>query len=136
MAGKKYMVKMFYADAQSQPSAAASAADRLAVQDKVDFVLGPYASGITKAAAPIMDKYMIPMITGSAESPALWVQDPPFEYTFGSIPPASFTGTAGINALAALPDKPKTAFVYGVPTIRFFQTHGPGFQGHRPKRPA
>lgn len=111
--GKRYKVKMFYADAQSQPSAAASAATRLAVQNKVDFVLGPYASGITKAAAPIMDKYKIPMITGSAESPALWTQKPPFGFTFGAIPPASYTGPAGIYALAALPNGPKTAFVYG-----------------------
>ncbi|MEW5726171.1 MAG: amino acid ABC transporter substrate-binding protein, partial [Thermodesulfobacteriota bacterium] len=111
--GKRYKVKMVYADAQSQPSVAASAADRLAVQDKADFVLGPYASGITKAAAPIFDKYKIPMITGSAESPALWTQKPPFEYTFGAIPPASFTGPGALQALAGLPDAPKTAFVYG-----------------------
>jgi branched-chain amino acid transport system substrate-binding protein len=39
--GKKYPVKLFYGDAQSEPSQGASAAERLATQEKVDMVLGP-----------------------------------------------------------------------------------------------
>jgi branched-chain amino acid transport system substrate-binding protein len=109
--GKKYPVRLVYGDDQSQPAQAASAAERLAAQEKVDAVLGPYASGTTIAAAPVLEKYMVPMITGSAESPLIWKQK--FRYTFGTIPPVNFTGSAVIKVLAALPNGPKTAVIYG-----------------------
>ena len=109
--GKKYTVRLIYGDDQSQPAQAASAAERLAAQEKVDAVLGPYASGTTIAAAPVLEKYKVPMITGSAESPLIWKQK--FRYTFGTIPPVNFTGAAVIKVLAGLPQGPKTAVIYG-----------------------
>ncbi|MEJ5349594.1 MAG: amino acid ABC transporter substrate-binding protein [Desulfosoma sp.] len=109
--GKKYAVKLFYADDQSEPSVGASAAERLATQEKVDFVLGPYASGVTLACAPVLEKYRIPMITGSAESPLIWRQK--FRYTFGTIPPVNYTGSMPIETLMALNPAPKTAFILG-----------------------
>jgi branched-chain amino acid transport system substrate-binding protein len=109
--GKKYPVRLIYGDDQSQPAQAASAAERLAAQEKVDAILGPYASGTTLAAAPVLEKYKIPMITGSAESPLIWKQK--FRFTFGTIPPVNFTGAAAIKVLAALPQGPKTAVIYG-----------------------
>jgi branched-chain amino acid transport system substrate-binding protein len=111
ISGKKYSVRLVYGDDQSQPAQAASAAERLAAQEKVDAVLGPYASGTTIAAAPVLEKYKVPMITGSAESPLIWKQK--FRYTFGTIPPVNFTGAAVIKVLAALPQGPKTAVIYG-----------------------
>ncbi len=109
--GKRYGVKLFYADAQSEPSQGASGAERLATQEKVDFVLGPYSSGVTLAVAPVLEKYKIPMITGSAESPLIWRQK--FAYTFGTIPPVNYTGAHPIGALANLEPRPKTAIVLG-----------------------
>jgi len=109
--GSKYPVKLFYADAQSQPSQGAAAAERLITQEKVDFILGPYSSGVTMAAAPVVEKYKVPMITGSAESPLIWLNK--FQYTFGTIPPVSFTGATPISTLAALPDPPRTAVILG-----------------------
>jgi len=109
--GKKYAVKLFYADAQSEPSQGASAAERLATQEKVDFVLGPYSSGVTLATAPVLEKYKIPMITGSAESPLIWQQK--FFYTFGTIPPVNYTGASPVETLTALEDAPKTAVILG-----------------------
>ncbi len=109
--GKKYPVKLVYGDDQSEPSQGASAAERLATQEHVDFVLGPYASGLTLAAAPVLEKYKIPMITGSAESPLIWKEK--FHYTFGTIPPVNFTGSAPIKTLSGLNPKPKTALILG-----------------------
>lgn len=109
--GKKYPVKLFYADAQSEPSQGASAAERLATQEKVDMVLGPYSSGVTLAAAPVLEKYKIPMITGSAESPLIWQQK--FFYTFGTIPPVNFTGATPIETLKGLDPAPQTAVILG-----------------------
>ena len=109
--GKKYKVKLFYGDAQSEPSQAASAAELLAAQEKVDFVLGPYSSGVTLAAAPVLEKYKIPMITGSAESPLIWREK--FKYTFGTIPPVNFTGSGPLQSLVKLSPAPKTAVIIG-----------------------
>jgi branched-chain amino acid transport system substrate-binding protein len=109
--GKKYQVKLFYADAQSNPAQGAAAAERLITQEHVDFILGPYSSGVTIAVAPVVDKYKVPMITGSAESPLIWKQK--FLYTFGTIPPVNFTGAAAIQTLTGLSPAPKTAVVFG-----------------------
>ncbi len=109
--GKKYKVELIYADAQSEPSQAASAAERLATQEKVDFVLGPYSSGVTLAAAPVLEKYKIPMITGSAESPLIWRQK--FKYTFGTIPPVNFTGSGPLKTIASLKPAPRRAVIIG-----------------------
>ena len=108
---KKYPVKLFYADAQSNPSQGAAAAERLITQEHVDFILGPYASGVTIAVAPVVEKYKVPMITGSAESPMIWRQK--FLYTFGTVPPVNFTGAAAIQTLAGLSPAPKTAVIFG-----------------------
>ncbi len=108
---KKYPVKLFYADAQSNPSQGAAAAERLVTQERVDFILGPYASGVTIAVAPVVEKYKVPMITGSAESPMIWRQK--FLYTFGTVPPVNFTGAAAIQTLAGLSPPPRTAVVFG-----------------------
>ena len=109
--GKKYKVKLFYGDAQSEPSQGASAAERLVTQTGVDFVLGPYSSGVTIATAPVLEKYTVPMITGSAESPLIWRQK--FKYTFGTIPPVNFNGAAALKSIAALKPSPKTAIIIG-----------------------
>jgi branched-chain amino acid transport system substrate-binding protein len=109
--GKKYLVKLLYADAQSNPAAGAAAAERLITQEKVDFILGPYSSGVTLAVAPVVDKYKVPMITGSAESPLIWRNK--FKYTFGTIPPINFTGATSIKTLADLKPAPKTIAIIG-----------------------
>ncbi|HEY6004181.1 MAG TPA: amino acid ABC transporter substrate-binding protein [Anaeromyxobacter sp.] len=111
VAGKKYPVKLVYADAQSNPSQGAAAAERLITQEEVDFLLGPYSSGVTLAVAPVVEKYKVPMITGSAESPLIWRQK--FLYTFGTIPPINFTGAAAIQTLASLSPRPRTAVIFG-----------------------
>jgi len=109
--GKKYPVKLYYADAQSNPASGASAAERLITQEKVDFILGPYSSGVTLAVAPVVEKYKVPMITGSAESPLIWTNK--FLYTFGTVPPINFTGATPIQTLKGLNPAPKTAVILG-----------------------
>ena len=109
--GKKYPVKLYYADAQSNPASGASAAERLITQEHVDFILGPYSSGVTLAVAPVVEKYKVPMITGSAESPLIWTNK--FVYTFGTVPPVNFTGATPLKTLAGLNPSPKTAVILG-----------------------
>ena len=111
--GKKYKVKLVYADDQSTPATAAVGGERLITQEKVDFILGPYASGTTLALAPICEKYKVPHITGSAESPLIWLKK--FKYTFGTIPPVNSNARSAIRTLAeeAKP-KPQTIAILGI----------------------
>jgi len=113
IAGKKYKVKLVYADDQSTPATAAVGTERLITQEKVDFILGPYASGPTLALAPICEKYKMPHITGSAESPLIWVKK--FKYTFGTIPPVSLGPRSAIQTLAQdVTPKPQSIAILGI----------------------
>lgn len=60
--------------------------------------------------APITDKYRMPHITGSAESPLIWQQK--FRYTFGTVPNASLIAPAPIRTIVQdLEPKPRTVAV-------------------------
>lgn len=111
--GKRYPVQMFYGDAQSDPSVGADAAERLITEVKVDFLLGPYSSSVTLGTAPITDKYGYPFITGSAESPLIWLQK--FKYTFGTVPAVNRILVGGaINTLfKEISPAPQSIFIVG-----------------------
>ncbi len=70
--GKSYKIKIIYYDDESTPSRGAQLAERLIKQDGVKFMLGPYSSGLTKAIAPVTEKYKIPMIEGNGASRSLF----------------------------------------------------------------
>ena len=57
------MFKLLIEDDQSKPEEASSAVTKLITQDKVVAVLGEVASRRTLAAAPVAQKYQIPLIT-------------------------------------------------------------------------
>jgi len=78
-------------------------------EQKIDFILGPYASSATRACGPIVDKYKVPMITGSAENPAIWKDK--YKYVFGTIPSVNITGTAPLKAVIAANPKPQTIYI-------------------------
>ena len=49
--GKSYQLDIVYYDDESTPARGAQLAERLINQDGVQFMLGPYSSGLTKAIA-------------------------------------------------------------------------------------
>ena len=49
-------------DDQSQPATAARIYEKLITQDRVDAILGPYASPITEAVADVNEKHRMPMV--------------------------------------------------------------------------
>ncbi len=63
--GKKYKLAIKYYDDESTSARGAQLAERLITQDGVKFVLGPYSSPLTKAIAPVTEKYGIPMVEGN-----------------------------------------------------------------------
>ncbi|KAA3626466.1 MAG: amino acid ABC transporter substrate-binding protein [Proteobacteria bacterium] len=77
---KSYQLRIIYYDDESTPARGAQLAERLIEQDKVKFLLGPYSSGLTKAIAPVTEKYGVPMVEGNGASRALFAQG--YKYLF------------------------------------------------------
>ncbi len=84
--GKRYKVALDYYDDQSQPALAAKLYQKLITQDNVNFLLGPYSSLLTAAAAPIAERYGVPMVAahGAADS----IYGPSDKYVFSIVSPA------------------------------------------------
>ena len=70
--GKCYNFKVIYYDDESKGDRAATLTERLISQDKVQYMLGPYSSGMTKAIAPVTEKYQIPMVEAEGASRSLF----------------------------------------------------------------
>ncbi|HEX6265582.1 MAG TPA: amino acid ABC transporter substrate-binding protein [Burkholderiales bacterium] len=78
--GKSYKLEVKYYDDESTPARTAQLLERLIRQDGVKYVLGPYSSGTTKAAAPITEKHKIPMVEAEGASRSLFTQG--YKYLF------------------------------------------------------
>jgi branched-chain amino acid transport system substrate-binding protein len=78
--GKTYQLEVKYYDDESTPARTAQLLERLIRQDGIKFVLGPYGSGPTKAAAPITEKHKIPMVEAEGASRSLFTQG--YQYLF------------------------------------------------------
>ncbi len=59
--------------------------EKLITQDKVDFLISPYTSNLTLAAASVAEKYGVPMVS-VASSSDIWNRG--YRYTFGLYTPA------------------------------------------------
>ncbi len=66
--GKTYRLEVIYYDDESTPARGAQLAERLINQDGVDYMLGPYSSGLTKAIAPVTEQYGVPMVEANGAS--------------------------------------------------------------------
>ena len=85
--GKTYKFEIIYYDDESNPKRAAQLAERLISQDKVEFMLGPYSSGLTKAIAPVTEKYGVPMVEANGASRSLFTKG--YKYLFAVLAPAN-----------------------------------------------
>ena len=80
VAGKSYKLKVKYYDDESTPARTAQLLERLVKQDGIKFFLGPYSSATTKAAAPIIEKYKVPMVEAEGASRSLFTKG--YRYLF------------------------------------------------------
>jgi branched-chain amino acid transport system substrate-binding protein len=78
--GKSYRLKIVYYDDESTPARTAQLFERLIKQDGIKFTLGPYSSATTKAAAPVTEKYKIPMVESEGASRSLFTKG--YKYLF------------------------------------------------------
>jgi branched-chain amino acid transport system substrate-binding protein len=81
--GKTYKLAMKYYDDESTPLRTAELFERLIKQDGIKLLVGPYSSATTKAAAPITEKYEVPMVEAEAASRSLFTQG--YKYMFGLV---------------------------------------------------
>jgi len=63
--GGKKMVEVIEYDDQTNPGETIKAVQRLATQDKADFIVAPYGKGLNIAAAPLFDRYKYPQLAVS-----------------------------------------------------------------------
>ena len=85
--GKSYKLSVKYYDDESTPARGAQLAERLIKQDEITFMLGPYSSGLTKAIAPVTEKYGVPMVEANGASRSLFTKG--YKYLFAVLAPAN-----------------------------------------------
>lgn len=79
---------------------------QLLSRDKVDFLLGPFASNFVIADSAISEKSEVPMVQGGGASDQIYSRG--YRYVFGTLPAASDYFGSTIDAIAKLDPKPKT----------------------------
>lgn len=72
--GTKRPVEIIYYDYQSTTPKAVQIAEKLATDDKVDFMFSPFGSGATKAASTVSERYGIPTLAPTASSAEVYDQ--------------------------------------------------------------
>jgi branched-chain amino acid transport system substrate-binding protein len=95
---KTYQLEVKYYDDESTPARGTELAERLIKQDGVKFMLGPYSSGLTKAIAPVTEKFQVPMVEGNGASRSLFTSG--YKYLFAVLSTSEQYLTSAI-ALAA-----------------------------------
>src|SRR5580658_5699137 len=75
-------IEIVYYDYQSMTPKAVQLAEKLATDDKVDFMFGPFGSGASKAASTVAERYNIPMLAPTASS--VEVYDQGYKNLFGT----------------------------------------------------
>ena len=103
---KKYRVKIKYYDDKSDPDTAVRLYDRLITQDDVDFLLGPYSSGVTEAVAPVAERNDLPMVVAHAASTSVYSHG--YEYLFGTLTPVEQYGETLLEAAQTAKEPPQT----------------------------
>jgi branched-chain amino acid transport system substrate-binding protein len=79
---------------------------QLVTQDKVNFLLGPFASDFALADSAISEKYNIPMIQGGGASDQIFSRG--YKYVFGTLSAASDYFQSTIDAIQKLNPAPRS----------------------------
>ncbi len=107
---KHYKVRFVTYDDQSVGGRVQQLYTRLIVQDKANFLFGPYSSGLTATAAVISEQYGKVMLIGGGAEPKTYQLGN--KYLFQCITQADFYLAGAIQALKEKNPQAKVAFVY------------------------
>jgi branched-chain amino acid transport system substrate-binding protein len=103
-ANRKLALKLY--DNQSDVNLSVRQYTQLATQDKVNLLLGPFASNFALADSAVSEKYRIPMVQGGGASDQIFSRK--FKYVFGTLAPASNYFGSTVDMLKQLEPAPKT----------------------------
>lgn len=95
--GTKRPVEIIYHDDQSSPEASAQLTERLITEDDVDFLFGPYSSGLTMATSAIAERHKVINMSGGGASEDIFNRG--FKYVFGLATPTEDYTAATLEAL-------------------------------------
>ncbi|MBU6258387.1 MAG: amino acid ABC transporter substrate-binding protein [Burkholderiales bacterium] len=93
-------------DNQSDVNLSVRQYTQLVSQDKVNLLLGPFASNFALADSAVSEKYRVPMVQGGGASDQIFERH--FKYIFGTLAPASNYFGSTIEMFKTLRPEPKT----------------------------
>jgi branched-chain amino acid transport system substrate-binding protein len=93
-------------DNQSDVNLSVRQYTQLVSQDKVNFLLGPFASNFVLADSSVAEKTQVPMVQGGGASDEIYTRN--YQYLFGTLPAASDYFGSTIDALKMLNPAPRT----------------------------
>ncbi len=100
---KCYNFKVTYYDDESKGDRGATLAERLINQDGMKYMLGPYSSGLTKAIAPVTEKYKIPMVEAEGASRSLFNKG--YKYLFAVLSTSEQYLASAVTLAAEMAEK-------------------------------
>jgi len=112
IAGRKYQLALKDYDDQSDRSLAVRQYVQLLTDDKVNYLLGPFASDFVLATSSVSEKYEVPMVQGGGASDQIFGRG--YRYVFGTLPVASKYFDSTINAMknTLRPEPDRVALLY------------------------
>jgi branched-chain amino acid transport system substrate-binding protein len=106
-------LELIVEDDRSQPATAARIYEKLITQDKVDAILGPYASPITEAVAGVNEKHRMPLVATQGVATATYRKGRKFIFMVPSAAELYLEGVIDIAARRGL----RTVAVIGEDTL-------------------
>lgn len=108
---KIYKVNIVYYDDESKAQTSARLTEKLITQDKVNFLFGPYSSGVATATAVISERYHVLTLAPMATANSLYARG--YKYIFTPSPLANTGLFPILNLAAGLKPKPQTVAIVG-----------------------
>lgn len=103
---KTYTLKLDILDNQSDVNLSVRQYVQLVSTDKVNFLLGPFASNFALSDSSVAEKYQIPMVQGGGASTQIYTRG--YKYVFGTLPPADDYFASTIAMMGKMSPAPKT----------------------------
>jgi branched-chain amino acid transport system substrate-binding protein len=94
----RYQVEIVFYDDEGDPDTAANLVERLVTEDEVNFLLGPYSSGLTMSTSAIAEKYGMIMVEGNGASETIFERG--FKNIFAVLTPAGNYTQSALKSLS------------------------------------
>jgi len=104
--GQSHKLALKIYDNQSDVNLSVRQYTQLVSQDKVNLLLGPFASNFALADSAVSEKYKVPMVQGGGASDQIFARK--FKYIFGTLAAASNYFGSTIDMLKSLKPAPRT----------------------------